>query len=1129
MGTVNNLVNIRLGNNSLRGTIPGNVTTNSQMLLLELHDNPLIHGTLPDVSKMVGIRTLDLHNTSLSGSIPEALGTLPYLERVDITLTHMLCCENQAQADALAAQGINKLLPSFLLFNNRMQLFDTTRNMHGTEMGRDQPTDVLCGSVERRLQPEAVWNVMQLPVTNNAVKSQRWNIGPLYSFYKNCTCTPAYVQDSSTRVPVNITSAWGLSSSAPQEGPCLKAYIFSCSPRQPPQLSLMQQVAVGMAVAFCSVLLAVMANTCMAHASKVRRYYIRAKTRLKGTPKHGRMSLVVTDIEGYSEIFKRAPEVMFRALVMHNSVIRTAKYANCGCVLEQEGDSFTLGFYSAFDAVAFCLQAQQALLSVQWPDGLGTDEPGLPSTEPLSARRPSRLQQRLSQLLTSGARRKSQQSKSTASSAVSEGESFTLHVSPSGQLSQALASRLAGLKAPAEPRLFSGLRVRMGVCTGDVPSGTPIKSSALFQLAKVVSDFGNGGQVMMDHVTFASVKESLTVLGAVGAGGINYTRLATHRSLWTTLKVMMGCTSPLDPAEEAVVLDMGAYYMPQGTHSSTDQPDTPDLACYPAPGNPNDSDDDEQQQQQQPDGCWRRWSACLQQLRSNSGTTSAVTTASSSKQGCGPSPSSAADPSGAASRPRRDSRLSQLSSLLRRQAGSSGGTAAGSAQRMSQPPPLQQQQPQPRPSLAGHAAASTSSAAPAAGGADAASAQSVLERMRSFRRMLSSSTGAEVHHGSGGSRRQRDWNRLRLFQVLPPSLAGRAQAWHNRLNIKDGWRPYDMPFFDAPGSTAVPLSAGAVSFHPASVHGGCLGCGSPPARTPSSAAAVAGSAVKPVSGASTDGAQGLSTSSLALQRLPAVTMVFMSAENPEQLVRRRRSFTPKVQALLHQAVRDGLRRCGGYLCRVQEGDLRFMVAFASPVAALEWCLVVQQAAMYLPWPAEPVLLYEGCTVERDGRGASCSGVPASRWACARVCPPPYFPTMKAAPTTTGRPSTWPRATRTRALRAGRSRAPSSLHTRSWQLGQAAAAAAAAAQPYAETEKVASTVACRVVPQQLQVARVQAAGHLTVRLMERQHVRQCQWADSRRRPPAAAAGAAKHVSSAAAGCCCCCCCCCCCWR
>jgi hypothetical protein len=58
-----------------------------------------------------------------------------------------------------------------------------------------------------------------------------------------------------------------------------------------------------------------------------------------------------------AELFKRAPEVMYSALLMHNSVIRTAKYANCGAILEQEGDSFTLAFYEALDAVAFCLQA----------------------------------------------------------------------------------------------------------------------------------------------------------------------------------------------------------------------------------------------------------------------------------------------------------------------------------------------------------------------------------------------------------------------------------------------------------------------------------------------------------------------------------------------------------------------------------------------------------------------------------------------------------------------------------------------------------------------------------------------------------------------------------------------------
>jgi len=80
---------------------------------------------------------------------------------------------------------------------------------------------------------------------------------------------------------------------------------------------------------------------------------------------------------------------------------------------------------------------------------------------------------------------------------------------------------------------------------------------------------------------------------------------------------------------------------------------------------------------------------------------------------------------------------------------------------------------------------------------------------------------------------------------------------------------------------------------------------------------------------------------LSLLPLPPVTMVFMAVEGPDQLVRRRRTFTPVVQSLLSRVVRDALRRLGGYLCRVQEGDMKFMVVFASPVTALEWCVLVQ--------------------------------------------------------------------------------------------------------------------------------------------------------------------------------------------
>lgn len=55
-------------------------------------------------------------------------------------------------------------------------------------------------------------------------------------------------------------------------------------------------------------------------------------------------------------MFKRAPEQMYRALTLHNNVIRHAKYVSCGSIIQQEGDSFTLAFHTAFDAVAFCLQ-----------------------------------------------------------------------------------------------------------------------------------------------------------------------------------------------------------------------------------------------------------------------------------------------------------------------------------------------------------------------------------------------------------------------------------------------------------------------------------------------------------------------------------------------------------------------------------------------------------------------------------------------------------------------------------------------------------------------------------------------------------------------------------------------------
>ena len=41
--------------------------------------------------------------------------------------------------------------------------------------------------------------------------------------------------------------------------------------------------------------------------------------------------------------------------------------------------------------------------------------------------------------------------------------------------------------------------------------------------------------------------------------------------------------------------------------------------------------------------------------------------------------------------------------------------------------------------------------------------------------------------------------RLKLYQILPPALTGRARVFENQLALKDEWVCYDLPYFAAPG------------------------------------------------------------------------------------------------------------------------------------------------------------------------------------------------------------------------------------------------------------------------------------------------------------------------------------------
>ena len=63
-----------------------------------------------------------------------------------------------------------------------------------------------------------------------------------------------------------------------------------------------------------------------------------------------------THTRARADLMKQSPELMTRALNLHNAIIRKARWANFGYTVEQEGDSYVLVFYEALDAVIFCLQ-----------------------------------------------------------------------------------------------------------------------------------------------------------------------------------------------------------------------------------------------------------------------------------------------------------------------------------------------------------------------------------------------------------------------------------------------------------------------------------------------------------------------------------------------------------------------------------------------------------------------------------------------------------------------------------------------------------------------------------------------------------------------------------------------------
>ena len=85
--------------------------------------------------------------------------------------------------------------------------------------------------------------------------------------------------------------------------------------------------------------------------------------------------------------------------------------------------------------------------------------------------------------------------------------------------------------------------------------------------------------------------------------------------------------------------------------------------------------------------------------------------------------------------------------------------------------------------------------------------------------------------------------------------------------------------------------------------------------------------------------------------LPQVTAVFCMVDGGTAYAARNRSEAKLVNAEIMAVMRNALRQIpGGYFVRQQDGDLKYILAFSFPEAALLWCIVVQECLLYVDWP-----------------------------------------------------------------------------------------------------------------------------------------------------------------------------------
>ncbi|KAK9805610.1 hypothetical protein WJX72_007771 [[Myrmecia] bisecta] len=490
------LKELDLASNRLHGTLPSDWVDNAHIRFLDLSAN-FFEGTIPPPNGDTAnyhVESIDLRSNQFTGTIPAQLA-FSFLKDLDLGLNQLTGSIPDTFSSCSSLENFvvdyNRLtgtLPSFRAATNLQQILMDGNDFIGTlpQDWTDSPQLKVLSVIGLRLAGA-------LPVAPNWEQLRYLNV---YASGLSAPQLPDYLAMQRAYGQRNagmnlrcFPTVAARTAHAPLLGAAILDPIYfgsqgcTCVDGYQPQgvrhgllicVPITKKNNLKLIVAPIVVLITLCGAVALMWMRKSLPRLTRHWNRNHGPPEVGKpVTLVLTDVEGSTELWEQNHQVMSAAISLHDRLMRALLSRYYGYEVTTEGDAFMLAFHTPADAVAFCLAAQQELLAADWP--------------------PELLNHLTSCMKT------------------------THHdkITPQQAAVDFDAAELANIL------MFRGLRIRMGIATGLVDHTQMHEltkrveySGVVMDLAKAISETPHGGQIVMDADTCKGIMPHLRQIAA---------------------------------------------------------------------------------------------------------------------------------------------------------------------------------------------------------------------------------------------------------------------------------------------------------------------------------------------------------------------------------------------------------------------------------------------------------------------------------------------------------------------------------------------------------------------------------------------------------------------------------------